>query len=204
MRDIEVFVEPRAEWRQMYHETWRIERDFFYDPDYHGLDLAATQKKYEPWVEGSRSRADSNVLFEEMLGEMTVGHMFVGGGDGPEPPKVKGGLLGADYTVENNRYRFTRVLDGESWNPSFRAPLTQPGVNVASGEYLLAVNGRDCSCARERLAPFQATAGKSVVIRVGPTPDGKGSREVTVVPVDDDALCATWRGSRAIVARWTS
>jgi tricorn protease len=127
------------------------------------------------------------VLFEEMLGEMTVGHMFVGGGDGPEPPKVKGGLLGADFAVVNGRYRFTRVLDGESWNPSFRAPLTQPGVNVASGEYLLAVNGRDLLPPESVFAPFQATAGKSVVIRVGPTPDGKGSREVTVVPVDDDS-----------------
>jgi tricorn protease len=184
--DAEVFVDPRAEWRQMYRETWRIERDFFYDPGLHGLDLLAMQKKYEPWVQGLASRADLNDLFEEMLGEMTVGHMFVGGGDGPEPPKVKGGLLGADFAIENGRYRFTRVFDGEGWNPNLRAPLTQPAVDVAAGEYLLAVNGRDLVPPESVYAPFQATAGKSVAIRVGPNADGKGSREVTVVPVEED------------------
>lgn len=185
--DAEVFVDPPAEWRQMYRETWRIQRDFFYDPGFHGLDLLAAQKKYEPWLAGLASRASLNDLFEEMLGEMTVGHMFVSGGDGPEPPKVKGGLLGADFAIENGRYRFTRVLDGETWNPKFRAPLTQPGVAVTAGEYLLAVNGRDLRAPESVYAPFQATAGKSVVIRVGPTPDGKGSREATVVPVEDES-----------------
>ena len=109
--DAQVSVDPPAEWRQMYRETWRIERDFLYDPGYHGLDLAAAEEKYAPWVEGLRSRADLNVLFEEMLGELTLGHVFVGGGDRPEPPKVKGGLLGADFAVESGRYRFARVYD---------------------------------------------------------------------------------------------
>jgi tricorn protease len=184
--DAEIYVDPRAEWRQMYRETWRLERDFLYDPAFHGLDLAAAEKKYAPWVEGLGSRADLNYLFEEMLGELTLGHVFVGGGDGPEPPKVKGGLLGADFTVENGRYRFARVLDGEGWNPELRAPLTQPGVNVTPGEYLLAVNGRELRPPESVFAPFESTAGKSVVIRVGPNADGRGARDVTVVPVDDE------------------
>jgi tricorn protease len=184
--EAQVWVDPRAEWRQMYRETWRIQRDFLYDPGYHGLDLPAAEARYSPWVDGLASRADLNVLFEEMLGELTLGHVFVGGGDGPEPPKVKGGLLGADLAVENGRYRFARVFDGESWNPDLRAPLTQPGVNVVAGDYLLAVNGEDLLPPRSPYQPFEATAGKSVVLRVGPTPDGKGARDVTVVPVDDE------------------
>jgi tricorn protease len=185
--DAQVQVDPPAEWRQMYRETWRIERDFLYDPGYHGLDLPATDKRYAPWVEGLRSRANLNDLFEEMLGELTLGHVFVGGGDGPEPPKVKGGLLGADFAAENGRYRFARVYDGEGWNPDLRAPLTQPGVNVVAGEYLLAVNGQDLRAPDSPYRPFEATAGRSVVLRVGPGPDGTGAREVTVVPVDDES-----------------
>src|SRR5262249_7148375 len=114
---LEAYVDPRAEWRHMYHQVWRGERDFFYDPRLHGLDLATVVKKYEPYLDGIQSRDDLTYLFEEMLGEMTVGHMFVGGGDRPEPRKVNVGLLGADYTIENGRYRFARIYNGENWNP---------------------------------------------------------------------------------------
>ena len=118
-----------------------------------------------------------------MLGELTCGHVFVGGGDQPEVKTVPGGLLGADFAIENGRYRFARVYDGENWNPQLQAPLTQPGVNVAAGEYLLAVNGRDVPASEDVYSFFEATAGKQVVLKVGPNPDGKGARDVTVVPV---------------------
>jgi tricorn protease len=183
---VEVFSDPRAEWKQMYHEVWRIERDFLYDPGYHGLDLAAAERKYAPYLEGVASRGDLNTLFEEMLGELTLGHVFVGRGDRPEPPKVKGGLLGADYAIENGRYRFRRVYSGENWNPDLKAPLTQPGVNVGKGEYLLAVDGRELHAKDDVDAFLEETAGRSVVLRVGPSPDGKGARDVTVVPVESE------------------
>ncbi|HET7456866.1 MAG TPA: PDZ domain-containing protein [Gemmatimonadaceae bacterium] len=180
-----VQVDPRAEWTQMYGEVWRIERDFFYDPKYHGLDLAKAAKKYEPFVSGVASRADLNYLFDDMLGELTVGHLFVNGGDEPEgTPWPRTGLLGADYDVANGRYRFARVLAGENWNPTTRSPLTAPGVNVREGEYLLAVDGRDVRAdSADVYAYFQGTANKSVVLRVGPNPTLAGSREVTVVPL---------------------
>ena len=184
--DIEVYSEPASEWRQMYHEAWRIERDFFYDPGHHGLDLAAAEKKYAVYLDGLASRADLNYLFEEMLGELTCGHVFVGGGDEPEVKTVGVGLLGADYRIENGRYRFARVFDGENWNPNLKAPLTQPGVNVKAGEYLLAVNGREVTAKDEVYKFFEATAGKQVTVKVGPRPDGQGSREVTVVPVANE------------------
>ena len=107
---MEVYVDPRAEWNQMYHEVWRIQRDFLYDPGHHGLDLAAAEKKYAPYLKGAGGRDDVNYLFDEMLGEITIGHMFMGGGDVPEATKVKGGLLGADYRIENGRYQICAHL----------------------------------------------------------------------------------------------
>jgi tricorn protease len=181
---LEVRINPREEWKQMYHEAWRLERDFFYDPNYHGLDLKAAEKKYEPYLANIASRGDLNYLFAEMLGELTVGHLSVGGGDQPEVKRIPTGLLGCDYKVENGRYRFERVYNGENWNPDLRAPLTQPGINVVAGEYLLAVNGRELRPSDNVYLFFEATAGEGVLLKVGANPDGSGSRDVTVVPVD--------------------
>jgi len=182
----EVYVEPRAMWKQIYDETWRIERDFFYDPHYHGLDLAKAKKKYQPYLDGIASRDELTYLFQECLGELTVGHMFIGGGERPERKKLKGGLLGADYSRENGRYRVARVFNGENWNPGLQAPLTQPGVNVKVGDYILAVNGRELQASDNIYSFFEETAGKQVLLKVGANPDGKDSRYVTVVPVESE------------------
>ena len=186
-QDLEVKVDPPAEWKQMFHEVWRIERDYFYDPHYHGLDLQAAEERYGVYLNDLASREDLNYLLTEMLGNMTVGHMFLGGGDRPEVKHIKTGLLGADYKIENGRYRFARVYDGENWNPDLKAPLTQPGVNVAVGEYLLAVNGRELHAPDNIYSLFEATAGKATMLKVGQDPTGANSREVNVVPVDDEA-----------------
>jgi tricorn protease len=185
--DLEVRVDPVAEWAQMYREVWRLERDFFYDPNHHGLDLQATARKYEPYLKSVAHRSDLNYLFGEMLGELSVGHLYVSGGDTPEVKRVPGGLLGCDFTVENGRYRFARVFSGENWNPNLRAPLTQPGVNVQVGEYLLAVNGRDLTAAENVYGRLENTAGKSVLLKVGPNADGSNARDVTVVPVASES-----------------
>jgi len=186
LEGMQVYTDPRVEWNQMYHEVWRIQRDFFYDPNFHGLNLAAAEKRYKEYLAGAGGRADLNYLFVEMLGELTVGHMFVGGGDVPKPPAVRGGLLGADYKVENGSYRFARIYNGENWNPDLKAPLTQPGVDVKVGEYLIEVNGRDVKAPASVYSFFENTAGTQVKIKVGPNADGKDAREVTVVPVDDE------------------
>jgi tricorn protease len=186
LEDAEVRVDPKAEWKQMYREVWRIERDFLYDPHAHGLDLKESEKKFEPYLDGVAGRPDLNYLFNEMLGELVIGHLYVAGGDQPEVKRVRGGLLGADFSIENGRYRFAKVYHGENWNPELRAPLTQPGVNVKAGEYLLAVNGKPLEGRDEVHRLFEGTAGHSVVIEVGPNPDGTGSRKVTVVPVESE------------------
>ena len=183
---MEILVDPRAEWNQMYREVWRIERDFLYDPNHHGLNIPATEKKYAAYLKGVGGRSDLNYLFDEMLGEVTIGHMFIGGGDIPEAPKVKGGLLGADYKIENGRYRFARIFNGENWNPDLRAPLTQPGVEVKVGEYLLEVNGVDVRPSADVSKFLENTADTQVRIKVGPIPDGKDARDVTVVPVANE------------------
>ncbi|MDQ6787014.1 MAG: PDZ domain-containing protein [Acidobacteriota bacterium] len=184
--DMEVYVDPRAEWRQMFNEIWRGERDFFYDPNLHGLDIEKAKRLYEPYLDVVANRDDLNYLFREMLNQITVGHMFIGGGDQPRPNFVSVGLLGADYKIENGRYRFARVYNGENWNPQLRAPLTAPGVNVKAGEYLLVVSGREVKATDNIYKFFESTAGKQIVIKVGSNPDGKDAREVTVVPTGSE------------------
>lgn len=186
LQGMEVLVDPRAEWKQEYAEVWRIERDFFYDPNLHGLNLAETSKHYEPYLENIGSRIDFSYLLSEMLGEISVGHMYIRTPNDPPSEEGKVGLLGADYTIENGRYRFKHIYQGENWNPQLRAPLTQPGVNVKEGDYLLNVNGRELKPTDEIFELFAGTADKSTVLRVGPTADGKGARNVTVVPIENE------------------
>ena len=116
---------------------------------------------------------------------------------------MQGGLLGADYTIENGRYRIARIYNGENWNPDLQAPLTQPGVNVKAGEYLLAVNGRELRASDDIYSFFESTAGKQVRAESRSDADGTGAREVTVVPVDSEEHLGTWPGSKATAARWT-
>jgi tricorn protease len=184
--NLELKISPRDEWKQMFREAWRIERDYFYDPGYHGLNLRNAEERYAAFVEGIGSRADLNYLFAEMLGNLVVGHLGVGGGEQPDVKRVQTGLLGCDYKVENGRYRFARVYNGENWNPQATAPLTQPGVNVVAGEYLLAVDGRNLAASDNVYSFFEATVGKQVQIRVGSDPSGAGARTVTVVPVANE------------------
>jgi tricorn protease len=183
---VEVHVDPRAEWRQMYREVWRLERDFLYAPNFHGLDLARAERVYEPFLAGIASREDLNNLFKEMTGHLALGHTFVAGGTQPKQEGVGVGLLGADYRVADGRYQIARVFAGENWNPKLQAPLTQPGVNVKAGEFLLAVNGQELRGDDDVYRLFLATAGKQTAITVGPHANGTGSRQVTVVPIPNE------------------
>jgi len=179
-------IDPRAEYAQMYRETWRIERDFFYDPHLHGLDLAKIEAKYQPYVAGIASRDGFTYLCNEMLGEIEVGHMFIRGPrNRPDAPET--GLLGADYTVDNGRYKFSRIYNGQNWTPGLKAPLTLPGVDVHVGDYLLAVNGRELRADDNLYSFFDGTAGEQTVITVGAKPDGTGARNVTVIPTSSEA-----------------
>jgi tricorn protease len=185
---ISVKIDPRAEWPQIFHEAWRINRDYFYDPGMHGADWDAMRTRYAAFLPHLADREDLNRVIQWMSSELAVGHHRGGGGDTlTETPAIPGGLLGADYRVENGRYRFERVFGGLNWNPQLRAPLTEPGVDVRAGEYLLAVDGRELRHPENLYARFERTAGRTVEITVGPTPDGRGSRTVKVVPIENES-----------------
>ena len=185
--DLQVRVDPRAEWRQMLREAWRIQRDFFYDPGMHGADWNAMWTKYEAFLPHLATREDLNRVLEWMLSELAVGHSNSGGGENiRDAEPVPGGLLGADYSVENGRYRFAKIYGGLNWNPELRSPLTEPGVEVQEGEYLLAVNGVDVRAEENLFRYFENSADKAVELTVGPTADGSGSRTVTAVPIANE------------------
>jgi len=185
---VEVYIDPRAEWPQIFNEAWRINRDYFYAPNMHGADWNAMQKKYGIFLPDVAVRSDLNRVIQWMCSELAVGHHRVGGGDSIyEPKNVPGGLLGADYSIENGRYRFKKIYGGLNWNPGLRSPLTEPGVDVTAGEYLLAVGGRDLRSPTSLYSMFENTSGKIVEITVGPNPDGSGSRTVSVVPIGSEA-----------------
>jgi tricorn protease len=188
---MEVRVDPPAEWKQMYHEVWRIERGYFYDAKLHGVDAAAAEKEYAPYLDSIQSRDDLNYIFQEMLSEITSSHLRGGGGSVPRGKRVPGGLLGADFEITNGHYRFQRIYTGESWNPQLRAPLSGPGVNVGAGEYLLAINGRPVIATDDIDALLEGTSEKRVTLRVGPDPGGANAREVPVTPVASDQALRT-------------
>lgn len=184
--DVEVRIDPRTEWKQMYHEVWRIERDFLYDPGFHGVDLKAMSKRFLPYLEHVASRRDLNYLFQEMLGEFSLGHVYVTGGDTLEVKSTKTGLLGADFAIENGKYRIAKIYKGENWNPDLRAPLTGPGIDVPVGAYLLEVNGTPVKSDGSIYRYFDATAGKATVLRISMKADGSDARDVTVIPIADE------------------
>ena len=182
-------LDPRAEWKQMFREAWRLQRDFFYVPNVHGANWQEVWTKYAPWVEQVGHRGDLSYLLDILGGETSVGHSFVFGGDMPTIDRPTIGLLGADYEVRNGRYRITQILSGENWNPDLKAPLSAPGVDVREGDYLLAVNGVEVRTGMEPYAYFEGLAGKQVVLTVNQQPTTNGARQVTVVPVaSEDGL----------------
>lgn len=185
---VEVRIDPRAEWTQIFNEAWRINRDYFYATNMHGADWNAMKQKYAVFLPDLAVRSDLNRVIQWMCSELAVGHHRVGGGDTlREPKNVPGGLLGADYTIENGRYRFKKIYGGLNWNPGLRSPLTEPGVNVREGEYLLAVQGKDLRPPTNLYSMFENTANKLIEITVGPNPDGSGARTVSVVPIASEA-----------------
>lgn len=185
---IEVKIEPTTEWREIFAEAWRINRDYFYDPNMHGTDWKAMREKYAVFLPDLAVRQDLNRVMQWMSSELSVGHHRLSGGDTlAATDAIPGGLLGADYKVEGDRYRFAKVYGGLNWNPDLRAPLTEPGVDVRAGEYLLAVEGKDLRYPDDLYARFERSAGRIVEITVGPNADGSGSRTVKVVPIEDES-----------------
>jgi tricorn protease len=182
---LQVKVDPAAEWKQMYHEIWRIERAYFYDPHYHGVNTAEEERRFEPYVDSIASRADLNYIFQEMLTGFSVGHLRGHGGAIPEAQHVPGGLLGADYKIENNRYCFAKIYTGGTWSPTVKAPLAQPGLNVHVGDCVLAINGQNVTAETNIQEPLEGTAGHAVTLHIGAA-NGDAARDVSVIPIPNE------------------
>ncbi|MEO8337182.1 MAG: PDZ domain-containing protein [bacterium] len=192
---LEAWIDPHAEWAAIFRQSWRNQREFFYDPKMHGADWNAVWAKYAPFLPFVNHRADLGYIVAQTGGELTVGHSYLlGRGDEPAEPPVNVGLLGADYAIENGRYRIRRIFTGENWNPDLRAPLSAPGIHVADGDYLLEVNGRPLAAPTNIYSLFEQTAGRQTTLRLNSTPSMEGSRLVTVVPVptEDGLRTRAW------------
>jgi tricorn protease len=181
---LEMKVEPRREWPQMYSEAWRILRDWFYDPGMHGVNWQSVRERYEPWITHVASRADLDVVFAEIAGELNAGHVYVGSGELRRPKRVDSGLLGAQIDPDASGYfKISKIYPGENWQDDFRSPLTEPGVRAKVGELILAVDGRDTRQAQNFYELLEGKADRVVTLRLGPSSDGKGARDERVRPI---------------------
>ena len=186
---MEVNLVRKAEWRQIFDESWRQMRDFFYAPNLHGVDWPAVKEKYRSLVDYVEHRADLTYLIGEMIGELNAGHTYVGGGDLPQPARIKLGLLGAQISQdkESGYFKIDKILTGENWQAKNRSPLTEIGVDAREGEYILAIDGQSAAAMPNLFAAFVNKAGKQVQLTLNSEPHTKGSRQVTVVPIDNEA-----------------
>ncbi|HMS01951.1 MAG TPA: PDZ domain-containing protein, partial [Gemmatimonadaceae bacterium] len=180
---LRTMVDPRAEFRQMFTEGWRNQREYLYVPNLHGADYAKTKAMYAPLLEHVRHRDDFNYLLDMLGAEIAVGHSYVRGGDYPEVPASNVGLLGADWRIENGRYRLARRFTGESWNPELRAPLAGPGLDVREGDYLLAIDGVPLTGDQNLHQRLEGSANRLVELTLNATPTLEGARRVSVRPV---------------------
>ena len=189
---LRAYVHPKQEFKQIFDEAWRNQRDYLYVPNEHGADWPKMKQMYGimlPWV---NHRADLNYLIDMMGAEIAIGHSFVRGGDMPDVPQlVPGGLLGADFTIDNGRYKITKIYSDEAWNPDLRAPLAAPGVDVRLGDYILAINGQELKAPDNIYRLLDGTANKQTMLVVNRTTSLDGARHVTVVPVANEQTLRT-------------
>ncbi len=188
LSDLTVNLDRQAEWKQIYHESWRQMRDFFYDPNMHGVDWPAMRARYAPLLAHVNHRADLTYIIGEMVSELNAGHAYVGGGDMPRPERIKLGHLGANLVRDaaSKYYRVGTILKGQNWDPALRSPLTDIGVVANEGDYILAVDGRPTNTMTNVFEHLVNTAGKQVKLKLNSQPREQGSWETVVVPIESE------------------
>ena len=188
LSEVKTVVNLRDEWQQIYSECWRQMRDFFYDPNMHGVNWKAIREKYAPLVEYVNNRNDLNYIIGEMIGELNAGHAYISGGDKYSPPKVKTGLLGAEIVKDKSGYyRIEKIFEGRNWSPSLRSPLTEIGIDAKAGEFIVAVNGKPTNEINDIYAALYDKADKQVELALNASPSANGSRKVIVKPIADES-----------------
>ncbi|WP_115462514.1 S41 family peptidase [Winogradskyella aurantiaca] len=181
--NLQMKLNRTEEWEQMFEEAWRYERDYFYDPNIHGRDWNVVYKRYAPLVPFIKHRADLTYIFDQMNGELSVGHSFVGGGDYPEVERNQVGLLGADFGLENGRYQIKRIYTTENWNPGLEGPLDAPGLNIKEGYYIVGINNQELSSDDNIFEFLDGTSGKQTVLHVNSSPEFDGHWTEIVEPL---------------------
>jgi tricorn protease len=185
--EMEMTVDPAAEWRQIFNDVWRFQRDYFYDPNMHGVDWASMREQYGGLLDDAVTRWDLSFLIGELIAELDASHTYRSGGDTETPERRGVGLLGVDWSLENGAYRIERIIDGAPWDSEVRSPLRQPGVDVSEGDYVLAVNGIPLDPDQDPWAAFQGLAGRTVSLTVNGTPTMEGARDVLVETIGSEA-----------------
>jgi len=188
---LRMYLDPKDEFKQIFDEGWRNQRDYLYVPNLHGTDWPRMKEMYGPMLSSVMHRADLNYLLDMMGAEIAIGHSYVRGGDMPQVPPSPGGLLGADFAIDNGRYKITRIYDNENWNPELRAPLSAPGATVSVGEFVLAINGVELKAPDNIFRLLEGTANRQTALTVNDKPTLEGSRTVTVVPVANEQALRT-------------
>ena len=184
---LEMVIEPMAEWRQLFTDAWRIERDFFYDPNMHGVDWPAVREQYGKLIEQCVTRWDVNFVIGEMIAELNASHTYRSGGDLEVPAETKVGYLGCDFVLTNGAFQISRILEGSQWDTEVRSPLRQPAVtNVQAGDYLLAVNGIPLDTNQEPWAAFQGLNGKTVQLTINRKPSLDGATNLFVTTLESE------------------
>ena len=181
--DIQIEVDPAAEWKQIFNEVWAMQKEFFYVENMHGADWNAVKAKYEKFLPYVNHRSDLGYLLNEMMGELVVGHAYIYPGDEPSSPSVSTGTLGADLEYVNGVYKINKIFSTLDWNPSFKAPLAVPGLNIEEGQYIVAVNGVKLTAEENLYKLLENKVNKQVLLKVNSKPSLDGAREVVVKPI---------------------
>ena len=177
-----------AEWKQIFNESWRQMRDYLFDPNMHGVDWTGMKANYAPLVQYVNHRADLTYVIGEMISELNIGHSYVGGGDKPSPERIKVGLLGAkiERDPSSGYFKIAKILKGQNWTKNVRSPLTEIGVDVKEGDYIIAINGKPASEMKNIYESLVNMADKQVTLKVNSVPKESGSHETVVIPVSDE------------------
>ena len=183
----ETVIDPLAEWRQIFADTWRFERDYFYDPGMHGVDWNAMRQRYVALLDDAITRWDVNYILGELIGELNSSHTYRAGGILERTENREVGYLGVDFSLENGAYRFKKIIDAAAWDSEVRSPLRRPGISIKEGDYLLAVNGAEVNPSIDPWAAFQGLANQAVMLTVNSRPDREGAREVLVQTLSSEA-----------------
>lgn len=192
LNQVKSFIDPRREWQQIFDDVWRMQKEYFYAENMHGIDWQAVYDKYVALLPHVKRRTDLNTVLVGMISELQVGHNNVGGGDIFRGESDNVGLLGADVTHDGNSYRLSKIYRGDRWSPDLQAPLAVPSLNVAEGDFILAVNGQHITAERSFFAYFVGTAGQAVTLTVADNAAGDNAREVTVTPTANDSELRLW------------